>query len=119
MDIPGVTGQEVQTLASLSTARTPPKGHREPAPEDEVSKARGSPEPGEVQAGRAAQASAPEPVIARRGGTKLRVDATTDRLVVQILNANREVIKQIPPEELLKAVANVRKMNGLLFDQLA
>ncbi len=53
----------------------------------------------------------------RGGGSKIRVDEATDRIVVQILNANGEVIKQIPPEELLRAIAKSREVTGLIFDQ--
>ncbi len=45
------------------------------------------------------------------------MDEATDRIVVQILNANGEVIKQIPPEELLREIAKSREVTGLIFDQ--
>jgi len=52
-----------------------------------------------------------------RSGSKIRVDEATDRIVVQILNANGEVIKQLPPEDLLRAIAKSREVIGLIFDQ--
>ncbi len=52
-----------------------------------------------------------------RSGSKIRVDEATDRIVVQILNANDEVIKQLPPEDLLRAIAKSRQVTGLIFDQ--
>jgi hypothetical protein len=52
-----------------------------------------------------------------RNGSRIRVDEATDRIVVQILNANNEVIKQLPPEDLLRAIAKSREITGLLFDQ--
>ena len=52
-----------------------------------------------------------------RSGSKIRVDEATDRIVVQILNANDEVIKQLPPEDLLRAIAKSREVTGLIFDQ--
>ena len=63
------------------------------------------------------EALAAEAASNTRNGSKIRVDESTDRIVVQILNANDEVIKQFPPEELLKALRNYREVVGLVFDQ--
>jgi len=52
----------------------------------------------------------------QRTGTKLRVDEASKQIVAQIVNANNEVIKQIPPEELLKIAARFRELRGKLFD---
>lgn len=49
-------------------------------------------------------------------GIRLRVDETTRRIVAQILDANDQVIRQIPPEELLELAANVAELRGILFD---
>ena len=54
-----------------------------------------------------------------RSGLRLRVDDATDRIVVQILNANDEVIRQLPPEELLQASARFREITGKIFDEFA
>jgi len=53
----------------------------------------------------------------QRTGTRLRVDSASKRIVTQILGKNREVLKQIPPEELLKISAKFQEMNGKLFDR--
>jgi uncharacterized FlaG/YvyC family protein len=50
---------------------------------------------------------------------KYRVDDKTDQVVVEILDESKDIIKQIPPEELLKAAAAVREMQALLFDTSA
>jgi len=47
------------------------------------------------------------------------VDPETKRIVAQILDGNNEVIRQVPPEELLDIVAKSREVQGLLFDQKA
>jgi len=52
-----------------------------------------------------------------RGGTRLRIDAATERIVAQILNVEREVIRQVPPEELLRIAARFREITGLIFDR--
>ncbi len=55
--------------------------------------------------------------VSRRGGTRLRFDGPTERIVAQILDRKNEVIKQIPPEAMLKLAAEFRRIRGLLFDQ--
>ncbi len=45
------------------------------------------------------------------------VDQATERLVAEIVDENNEVIKQIPPQELLDAVARFRRLQSLLFDE--
>jgi len=90
-----------------------------------------SPKRAEVSAPKLADANAGSAAVSRevlealaaevasntRNGSKIRVDESTDRIVVQILNANDEVIKQFPPEELLKAIRSYREVVGLVFDQ--
>jgi len=46
------------------------------------------------------------------------VDEETGRTVVQVLNKETgEVIRQVPPEELLALVARMRQLSGLIFSQ--
>lgn len=52
-----------------------------------------------------------------RNGTRLRLDESTRRVIAQIVNANNEVIKQIPPDEVLKIAARFRQVVGLIFDR--
>jgi uncharacterized FlaG/YvyC family protein len=52
-------------------------------------------------------------------GVNLRVDAATKRVVTQIVDEMDQVIKQIPPQELLDVVAKTRQLQGLLFNQEA
>lgn len=52
-----------------------------------------------------------------RSGTRLHLDGATDRIVAQIVNAENEVIRQLPPEEVLKIIAQFRKVVGLIFDK--
>ena len=47
----------------------------------------------------------------------MRIDPSSRRIVAQILNESNEVVKQIPPEELLKIIAQFRQLRGVLFDQ--
>ncbi len=52
-----------------------------------------------------------------RSASRIRLDDATDRVVVQILNADNEVIKQFPPEELLEVLERIREVTGLIFDR--
>ena len=79
------------------------------------------------QAGAAVKAAAPpkpDPLAerrdaARRAGTDLFVDEATGQVVAKILNAEREVIKQIPPEEALEIAARFQNLVGLILDAQA
>ena len=51
------------------------------------------------------------------GRARLRIDETSKRVVTQILDENNQVIKQIPPEELLQIAARFKRLTGLLFDK--
>lgn len=51
--------------------------------------------------------------------TRLSVDPATDRIVAQIVDANNEVVRQVPPEELLQILAKSREIQGLLFNRKA
>ncbi len=52
-----------------------------------------------------------------RSGSRIRIDEATERIVVQILNAENEVIKQIPPDDLLRVLERFRQVTGILFDR--
>ncbi|MFP4501631.1 MAG: flagellar protein FlaG [Candidatus Hydrogenedentota bacterium] len=51
--------------------------------------------------------------------TRFRVDKATRRIVVQLIDDNNEIIKQVPPQELLDIAARFRRLRGLLFDERA
>ena len=48
------------------------------------------------------------------------VDKTTHRIVVKLLDSKtKEVIRQIPPEEILRIASNMKKMNVGFLDEVA
>ncbi len=48
------------------------------------------------------------------------VDEETKRIVVKVLDADtQKVIRQIPPEDVMKMSARIQELLGLLFDQTA
>lgn len=121
MGIHGVTGQDLRALQAQSQPRASQEGYVQEKPE------RMRP-PSDASSQRADKAQRQETRPAHkqleipgtaRAGTKLRVDDATERIVAQILDQNREVIKQIPPESQLKIIARTRQIQGLLFDEMA
>ena len=48
---------------------------------------------------------------------KIRIDEGTDTIVTQIVDSEtNEIIKQIPPQELLEIMSRLRNIVGLLLD---
>ena len=47
---------------------------------------------------------------------KFRVDDKTGQIVVQVLDGAGDLIRQIPPEELLKLREKMKELRGVLFD---
>lgn len=48
---------------------------------------------------------------------RIRVDEDTDRIVTQIVDPEKgEIIRQIPPQELLEIMSRLRNIVGLLLD---
>lgn len=124
MGVQSIRGWEaIGPLLPSSTARTPvPAGiqvaERDPETHQVAAapKVQVRPEPD-----RGGLPSAVKPVAMRlpkqRSGTRLSVDEATERIVAKILDTTNGVIKQIPPEELLRILAKTREIQGLLFDQ--
>ena len=60
----------------------------------------------------------PEPQKLASGNTaRLRVDPATERIIAEIVNEDNEVVKQVPPEELLELAVTNRALQGILFDR--
>lgn len=49
---------------------------------------------------------------------KFEMHESSDRMMVEVINLdNNEVIKEIPPREVLDMIGRIRKMVGLLIDE--
>ena len=125
MGVQSVSGQEPPASVASSPARAPrPQG--EPTarpnnvvqPKDKSREVRAGPEPKETQAQESTKPAIEVPDD-QRAGVRMHVDSNTSRVVAQILDEMDHVIKQIPPEELLKVLAKTRGLYGLMFDQKA
>ena len=121
MGLRGVSGHELRAIAAQAATQGPRPTPTEPdGAQDAAPPARAGPETREAQKPQAADVKPPQerPEVGR-SGTRMRIDAATRRIVAQIMNQNNEVIKQIPPEELLKIAARFRELQGILFDKQA
>lgn len=55
-----------------------------------------------------------------RRSLQFRDDPTSGRMVVSVIDAESgEVIRQIPPEQMLRMAANLEQLNGLLLGERA
>jgi flagellar protein FlaG len=51
---------------------------------------------------------------------RIRVDKSTETIVTQIVDTEKnEIIKQIPPQELLEIMSRLKRLVGLLLDREA
>ena len=114
MGVPSISAQELRALAVPPAARTPSRGAPDQAPKEAA--------PVQVLAEDAGtgQTRRPEPArLSSAAGVRLRVDKATSQIIAQIVDENNEVVRQVPPEELLKIAEKTRQLQGLLFDQTA
>ncbi|MFP6582452.1 MAG: flagellar protein FlaG [Candidatus Hydrogenedentota bacterium] len=66
--------------------------------------------------------AAENPLIIRnsqnvRSGSRVYHDEATNQFVIQIVNDQNEVIRQLPEEQALRIAAKFREVTGLIFDQ--
>lgn len=120
MDVNEIGLQAPHGNASTPVAVAPASVSRVSGDDPETHPARDAP----ARRGEERAPTAPDLLAARiaanaRGGTRLHVDEATNRIVAQIVNAENQVIKQIPPEEALRVAARIRNIVGLLFDRQA
>ncbi len=102
---------------------TRPQGQGPPAPRPASVPA---PEPPDIVETSNARPSreAVDTVIAQgqskvRSGSRVHIDEETNQVVVEIVNSENEVIRQIPIEEALRLDILFKKITGLIFDQQA
>lgn len=50
---------------------------------------------------------------------RIRIDEETERIVIQVLNRENQIIRQIPPEEWLRFLSRWKEIQGLLFEEFA
>ena len=119
MEMSGLTGPRNALVTGAPVARaSAPVARGEPEPRKPA-----APKRALVELNRQAQTRSISDVLEAlhaenmRSGSRIRLDESTDRIVVQILNSKDEVIRQFPPEEALRFAALFRQVTGLIFDQ--
>lgn len=119
MNVNSLGGQDLRVLPPAGAARppAPPLRSNEAVPAPAVLPGQqGAPEPSEGPAQRTPSVLAEDPGP-KPTETRLRVDPETQRIVAQIIDENGEVVRQLPPEELLELSVRFRRLEGLLFHQ--
>ena len=91
-----------------------PEGTEAAAPTRETTAPRG-----EGRAHVASDLFAADSAASTRHGTRFRAGEPPHRLIAQFVDANNEVIKEIPAKEVVKIAASFRRLIGLLFDEKA
>jgi len=76
-------------------------------------------EPPKVEQVLSPRGKKPEPIEIDSNRARFRVDKESNRIIAQVIGENNEVIREIPPEELLQFNARFRRLQGLLFDERA
>jgi flagellar protein FlaG len=74
------------------------------------------PEPNEEQVQRVLEALRKDPEFSSPPA-RVRVDDSTGEFIIQILNEEEQVVRQIPAEEMLRIAARFEQLQGLLFDR--
>ena len=126
MGVNSVGGSEQSLAARYNAAPAPPLRTAEAAAGGAASgRARPGPKEEQVQPADLSQKASPAPVVDKKvelvtpSSTRIRVDEDSKRIVIQIVDANNEVVKQTPPKELLEFSARFKRLQGLLFDKRA
>lgn len=59
-------------------------------------------------------------IPAKEVALKFEIDSVLDRPVMTVLDANTgQVLRQVPSEEVLRAIHNIDLMRGIIFDELS
>lgn len=90
---------------------------KEAAPKETAVKQSPAP-PKEQEASRARPAAQPRVPGMENAGTRLYRDEEAHLIVAQILDEEKEVIRQIPSEESLEVLDVSRRLRAVLFDQI-
>ncbi len=117
MEVTGLQSQIPPESAPAGVARAPaPQLRPGGAVPKNAPLARDEKEPTEEQVQRSTTPAEDAPSI-RAAFTRFRIDEATKDVIAQIVDESNEVIKQIPPEELLQIAAQSRRVEGLFFDR--
>jgi uncharacterized FlaG/YvyC family protein len=115
MGVGSVKGQGLEALMRSAARTLSSRPHPADAGREAVPVARASPEP-EAETVKREVKAAPK-LEPHRATPRLRIDEASKRIIAQMVDENNSVVKQIPPEELLRIAARFRDLQGILFDK--
>lgn len=104
-----VRGLNLSASGSLATGRRSTVPHRGNEPEGAAARPVGTSAEEKIAS-----------VIVRQEfpqNTRLHLDEESNRIVAQVLDENNEVIRQLPPQELLDISARFNRLEGILFNE--
>lgn len=113
MGVPGISVQELRDIAVSPADRTPSHGAPDQTPQEAAAPAK------TIAAGRGGTTRPAEQLLDDGTGVRLRFDEGTQRVIAQIVDKDNKVVRQIPPEDVLRIAAKTRELLGLLFDHTA
>ncbi len=120
MGVSRVNGQDFAALFAPKSVQPPaPQVHANEAASAKEAKGASTQKKDKEQVGVAATSTKAQQSVPKMGERRFRIDRDSKGLVAQILDENNQVVKQIPPEEILKFAKSIRKLEGLLFDKRA
>ena len=115
MEVTSVGTVEMPQVQALA-APAPQARTAEPADQRAATLRAKRPEPNEEQVQRVLKSLREDPAFSATPA-RLRIDKGTGEFVVQIMNEKDQVVRQIPPEEMLRIAARFEQLQGLLFDK--
>lgn len=118
MELTSVVTQNlpVQAVANAVTVPAPRLRASEGASET-VPRTRPAQEPSKEQVQQAAKPDLPAVNGPPSTLPRYRVHQETKQIVAQMVDEHNNVVRQIPPEELLRISARVKRLEGLFFDE--
>ena len=111
MGVHGVSPPDPEVRPAPNTAPAPPLRESNAAREQDERA------PSKEQVRRVENDTASGVAVPQFSRPRLRVDGASNRIVAQLVDESGEVIKQIPPEELLRIAARFGQLQGLFFDR--
>lgn len=111
MEVRSVSGQDMAALAQARAQTSGSRAAAETGQSQAVARPSTDTDKPEVR-----QATESTPPKVESTSTRMRLDGTSKRVVAQIVNQSNEVIKQIPPQELLDIAAKFKKLDAVLFN---
>jgi len=118
MGIHSINGQGSSVLAPANAARAPaPKLRAREEVSETALPLRQVQETNKEQAKQTAKSVEQETPGLNPNLPRFSIRADTKQIVAQIVDEHNKVVRQIPPEELLRAAARMRKLEGMLFDR--